>query len=83
MTPEISGQLQPRGQALQVGHGLYHLQWYLGKALTGPSGRLVRMGKISHVQVYPVVRRELRSQGIHIPYIFPIQWGAKELLGVS
>ena len=31
---------------------------------------------------YPVVRRELRS-GIHIPYIFPIQWGAKELLRVS
>ena len=33
---------------------------------------------------YPVVRRELRSDwGIHIPFIFPIQWGAKELLRVS
>ena len=33
---------------------------------------------------YPVIGRELRSVwGIHIPYIFPIKWGAKELLRVS
>ena len=33
---------------------------------------------------YPVVRRErFGARGTHIPYIFLIQWGAKELLGVS
>ena len=30
---------------------------------------------------YLVVRRErFGARGIHLPYIFPIQWGAKELL---
>ena len=34
--------------------------------------------------IYPVVGRELRRVwGIHILYLFPIKWGAKELLRVS
>ena len=33
------------------------------------------------VVCYPVVRREgFGVWGIHLPYVFPIQWGAKELL---
>ena len=32
---------------------------------------------------YTVVRKELRSYGIHIPYVFPVQSGAEELLRVS
>ena len=32
--------------------------------------------------IYPVVRREPRSQGYSYSHIFPIKWGAKELLRV-
>ena len=40
--------------------------------------------EIPYNLVYQVVRRELGSVwGSHIPYIFPIQWGAKELLRAS
>ena len=34
--------------------------------------------------IYPCVRRErFGARGIQIPYIFPIQWGANELLRLS
>jgi len=43
-----------------------------------------RLGRNAKDAKNPVVWRErFGARGIHIPYIFPIQWGAKELLRVS
>lgn len=37
-----------------------------------------------HLNDYPVARRErFGGKGIHIPYIFPIQWGAHAELQIE
>ena len=54
------------------------------KEETGGAKRLRQVLVGLEVTGYPVVRRErFGARGIYIPYRFPIQRGAKELLRVS
>ena len=68
----------PRGKSQQA-QRLGVLPW---NGLHGIHGMdqlvpLLDFTNLSSINFYPVVRRErFGARGIHIPYIFPIQWGA-------